>query len=89
MPSEIQRYFFLLINYFCLFFSGVPRKVFYIVFFFSSVKASIREAAVAALRAALVVTAQRETKETQTSQCYKVNFYSNIFNKVLSASLSQ
>ncbi|XP_054720357.1 serine/threonine-protein kinase mTOR-like [Uloborus diversus] len=34
-------------------------------------KASIREAAVAALRAALVVTAQRETKETQKPHCYK------------------
>ncbi|GBN02820.1 Serine/threonine-protein kinase mTOR, partial [Araneus ventricosus] len=34
-------------------------------------KPSIRESAAAALRAALVVTAQRETKETQKTFCYK------------------
>ncbi|GFS99133.1 hypothetical protein TNCV_822541 [Trichonephila clavipes] len=37
----------------------------------SDPKPSIRESAAAALRAALVVTAQRETKETQKTFCYK------------------
>ena len=46
----------------------------FVIFFFLFSQASIREGAVAALRAALAVTSQRETKASQRS-VYKVDIF--------------